>query len=100
MGDPASRRQGGRGRFQPVANVTMTTRAGDFELLGATAHARDQGPQRRYDPPRVKNLLPIHIDADSTPMQVWEGTVLGVNHEAGVMQVLLDAKIGHMPRHT
>jgi len=33
-------------------------------------------------------------------MQVWEGTVLGVNREAGVMQVLLDAKIGQMPRHT
>ena len=40
------------------------------------------------------------VTADSTPLQVWEGTVLEVDHAARVMQVLLDAKIGQMPRHT
>ena len=34
------------------------------------------------------------------PLQIWEGTVLDINRAAGVMQVLLDAKIGQMPRHT
>jgi hypothetical protein len=40
------------------------------------------------------------ISADSTPLQIWEGTVVEVDRSAGVMQVLLDAKIGQMPRHT
>jgi len=100
VGDPELRRQGGRGKFEPVVNITTTTRARDSELSGATAHPSEQGPQRRYDPPRVKYLLPVDVNADSTPMQVWEGTVLGVNHETAVMQVLLDPKIGQMPRHT
>lgn len=40
------------------------------------------------------------VSADSTPLQIWEGTVLSVDHTAGTMQVLLDAKTGQMPRHT
>jgi hypothetical protein len=100
VGDPAFVRQGGRRKFEPVVNIVRTTRSGDFDLAGATAHDKSQGPQRRYDPPRVKNLLPIHTDADSTPIQIWEGTVLDVDRRAGVMQVLLEAKIGQMPRHT
>jgi hypothetical protein len=34
------------------------------------------------------------------PLQVWEGTVLDVDRAGGVMQVLLNAKIGGIPRHT
>ena len=99
-GDPASRRQGGGGKFKPVAKVTKTTRSSDSDLSGGTALARDQGPQRTFAPPNVKDLRPIHINADSTPLQVWEGTVVDVDRAACVMRVLLDAKIGQMPRHT
>lgn len=37
---------------------------------------------------------------DSTPLQIWEGTVVDVDEAANVMRVLLDAKIGRIPRHT
>jgi len=39
--------------------------------------------------------------SDSTPLQIWEGTVLNVDRKSGgVMHVLLDAKIGKLPIHT
>lgn len=37
---------------------------------------------------------------DATPLQIWEGTVLEVDDTAQVMHVLLDAKMGDVPRHT
>ena len=45
-------------------------------------------------------MVPREVSANSTPLQIWEGTVLEVNRAASVMQVLLDAKIGQIPRHT
>jgi hypothetical protein len=35
----------------------------------------------------------------SLPIQIWEGTVIGVNSDADTMDVMLEAKMGHLPRH-
>jgi hypothetical protein len=53
-----------------------------------------------FEPPLAKHLVGSDVDANSSPLQVWEGTVIAVDRAAGVMQVLLDAKIGNVPRHT
>jgi len=41
-----------------------------------------------------------HISADSTPIQIWEGTVIEIDHASKSMKVTLDAKMGQIPRHT
>lgn len=46
----------------------------------------------------VSPRVPLEINADSTPIQIWEGTVIKVDQ--GVMEVFLDAKMGAIPRHT
>lgn len=57
--------------------------------------------ERKVDSPASSAAIPMEIDADSTPIQIWEGTVVDVDREAKIMQVLLDAKIGDIiPRHT
>lgn len=97
-GDPVSRRQGGAIRVKPVMRlVNRTTAAWDPDLPDDTALARSEAPQRTFAAPIV---VPREVSANSSPIQVWEGTVIEVNRPAGVMRVLLDAKIGQLPRHT
>lgn len=36
----------------------------------------------------------------SLPIQIWEGTVTGVDHDADTFDAMLDAKFGIIPRHT
>ena len=56
---------------------------------------------KRFTPPRVRDVVPRdEIGTNSTPLQIWEGTVLDVDNGAGVMHVLLNAKMSAMPRHT
>jgi hypothetical protein len=50
--------------------------------------------------PNTKPVVGYEVSADSTPIQIWEGTVIEVDRLAGVMQVLFDAKMGKVPRHT
>jgi hypothetical protein len=57
----------------------------------------DRESPRRFAPPR--RTFPPAAEADSTPLQIWEGTVVEVDNNARVMRVNLDAKIGLMPRH-
>jgi hypothetical protein len=56
--------------------------------------------RRAFEPPPAKQLVAGDVRANSSPLQVWEGTVVEVDRAAGVMQVLLDDKIGNTPRHT
>ena len=42
----------------------------------------------------------IGVSADSTPIQIWEGTVVEVDGASGTMDVVLDAKIGKIDRHS
>ena len=37
---------------------------------------------------------------DAAVIQIWEGKVIGVDQEQGVMHVLLEAKLGNDPPHT
>jgi hypothetical protein len=96
VSDPAVRRQDG----VPVKRICGTTRPVDLEFLGGTVPDRVDAPQKTFEPPLIPKTLPTYASANSTPLQIWEGTVVDVDHAAGTMQVLLDAKIGQMPQHT
>ncbi len=96
---PAVRRQDGGRKFEPVVRVRGTTRPGDLELTHGTAPDRVEAPQKTFEPPFARKILPV--SANSTPLQTWEGTVVEVDRATGIMQVLLDAKWpGQMPQHT
>lgn len=84
----------------PVERIRGTTRPIDLELLRGTIPDRVNAPQKTFEPPLAPKMPPTHVSANSTPLQIWEGTVVDVDHAAGTMQVLLDAKIGQMPQHT
>lgn len=99
--DPVARRQGETKGFKPVMlQVSGTAGVWYPDLSDDAAVARSQGLQRTFAPPMATAAVAREINADSAPLQVWEGTVLEVDHAASVMHVLLDAKIGQMPRHT
>jgi hypothetical protein len=100
-GDPVSRRQGEARRVKPVmVQDTRSTAPRDPSLPDDTALAGSEAPPRTYVAPMANAVVLREVSANSTPLQIWEGTVLDVNRAAGVMQVLLDAKIGEIPRHT
>lgn len=61
--------------------------------------SRSQIPQRRFVPPAVLGNRPLAESADAAVIQVWEGKVLRVDHDHGVMEVTLEAKIGDIPTH-
>jgi hypothetical protein len=99
--DPPSTRQGEGRRIKPVMlQVSRTTMAWAANQSDDTTLARSEAPQRTYAAPMANALVSREVRADSSPLQVWEGTVIEVNWATGVIQVLLDAKIGHIPRHT
>jgi hypothetical protein len=62
--------------------------------------AKSQVPPRKFFAPFALAVLPREVSADAAVIQIWEGTVIDVNYSEGVMQVVLDAKIGQIPRHT
>lgn len=60
----------------------------------------DMQPARVFSPP--SRALPATASADSTPLQIWEGTVIEVDNNSRVMRVMrvsLDSKMGAIPRH-
>lgn len=108
-GDPASRRQGLEGlgleslarMVGPVERrISRSTAAGGLDLFNDTGLTRSEALQRTFELPPANAAVPHEISADSTPLQIWEGTVVEVDKAAGLMHVLLDAKIGQVPRHT
>ena len=42
----------------------------------------------------------LRLSPDSAVLEIWEGTVVECDWGARVMEVLLDAKMSEMPRHT
>jgi len=46
------------------------------------------------------SLLPVVVKEDTMPLQIWEGVVQSVDKEEGVMHVILNAKMGEVPRHS
>lgn len=87
------------GKLAPVERISGTTRPVDSELTPVTFDI-DEAPQKSFEPPVVGGRRPSDVSANSTPLQIWEGTVVEVDRTAGTMQVLLDAKMGQMPQHT
>lgn len=83
-----------------MQQVNRTTAVWEPRLSDDTALAASGAPQRRFAAPITNAALPREVSADSIPLQIWEGTVLDVNHTDLIMQVSLDAKVGQMPRHT
>lgn len=55
---------------------------------------------RSYLPPVVNALVDTPVDQDSTPLQVWEGVVNDVDHDAQVMQVVLTPRMRVDEPHT
>jgi hypothetical protein len=55
---------------------------------------------RRFSAPLVENALVRPLEVNSTPIQIWEGTVVSIDRNLSSMHVLLDAKMGHVPRHS
>ena len=101
VGDPISRRQGSTRSVKPMMHKVSTTMAGmDLELSNDTGIAGSESALRKFTVPMVDAAIPREVRADSAPLQIWEGTVIDVNCSDGQMQVLLDAKLGDMPRHT
>lgn len=50
--------------------------------------------------PSPQHIIDRSADIDATVIQLWEGRVLDVDLQNELMQVLLTAKIGHIPEHT
>lgn len=97
-GDTTYGRQAEVGEFRPVKKLPRTTIPSLSEKSSDSAPTSTVGQKRLFESPipTVWN----HISADSTPLQIWEGTVLAVDHAERVMHVQLDAKMGQVPRHT
>lgn len=83
----------------PWSLVPETTLPIGSDSTVGTASPRVQQPQKRFEPPIIPAISPV-TGADSTPLQIWEGSVIDVDRDAGVMRVLLEAKMSPLPRHT
>lgn len=99
--DPVSRRQGDPIRIGPITSwINKTTVAREPGQSPIKQSAKSEIPDRTYTAPVASAVVARVISADSTPLQIWEGTVIDVDRGAGSMHVLLEAKIGQVPRHT
>lgn len=83
-------------KFEPVEQVPRTTRTQRGEVALPNTH----GLARTFEAPVPKKSFVGDVNANSMPIQIWEGTVVNVDIENGLMRVLLDAKMGDIPRHT
>lgn len=100
-GDPVSRRQGKAKNLGPVKlQFSDTTLPSDSELPKGTTLARNGAPREQFAAPQANASVLREVNSDSAPLQIWEGTVLTVDRAASVMHVMLEARIGQMPRHT
>lgn len=101
VGDPISRRQGARREIKPVIRPFSATTTVRPKWPNNTALGEHEVLRQRFDAPTTSVAVSRELSPNSTPLQIWEGTVLNVDREdSGIMQVLLDAKIGMLPSHT
>lgn len=82
--------------FAPVEQFEPTTRVRDSEDTLPTAALL----ARSFEPPVGRLPLSGAVTTNSVPIQIWEGTVVEVDTGQGIMHVLLDAKMGDIPRHS
>jgi len=96
--NPTARRQGDASEYRPVEKVPETTFPIDPDLPCDSSITRGAEARKRYEPPVAMGFL--RVSMDSIPLQIWEGTVVDVDHAARMMRVLLEAKIGEKSQHT
>lgn len=82
---------------EPLEYRPGTTLPIKLDLTHDTVITTDEEPLSRFSPPR--RALPPTANADTTPLQIWEGTVVEVDNPARVMRVSLEAKMEPIPRH-
>lgn len=51
-------------------------------------------------PPIPEPVLQTSAIADTRPIQIWEGTVLSIDHDARCLHAKLSAKLSQLPEHT
>jgi len=81
--------------FRPIEITRETTIKDEYDNSFNITHTNKKN---KYEPP-VQGIWSPAI-ADSTPLQIWEGTVINVNNDDKVMNVLLEAKLDQVPRHS
>lgn len=96
--DATNKQQLRKDEFHPLVNFHKTTIYDDPDRSPHSAPTSIKSLQKTFDPPVPVTWLPTR--ADSIPLQLWEGSVLQIDKAAGVMHVMLDAKLGQVPRHT
>lgn len=57
------------------------------------------GFSRKAIPPAIEAKRNLTPSANSIPMQIWEGIVESFDLQAWTMEVSLEAKLSHMPKH-
>ena len=82
---------------EPLEHRPGTTLPMAPDLTQDPGTTSDMQPPREFLPP--SKTLPPTASADSTPLQIWEGTVIEVDNNSRVMRVSLDSKMGDIPRH-
>lgn len=100
VGSVALGPQGEARNFAPVEKTPGTTRVVDLDTKPVTSLNVIGVPQKSYESPMTRSAYASDVNANSVPMQIWEGTVVEVDRESDTMQVLLDAKMGQSPQHT
>jgi hypothetical protein len=96
-GGTTYRRHAEAEELRPVKKFRRTTIPTNPDNPSGFSPTSALGLQRSFESPIPVIWSPT--SPDSTPLQIWEGTVLEVDHASGVMRVLLDAKMGQVPRH-
>jgi hypothetical protein len=91
------KQQAGTEVYFPMEKLNKTTIHDDSDHSKGILPTSAQNARSLFEPPMAKPWLPV--SADTTPLQIWEGTVLKVNHEEQMMSVMLNAKMGQVPRH-
>ena len=84
--------------FEPVESTFGSTHASKLDCADAPPSTGERVFPAHFEPP-VARRPPI-VDIDSTPLQIWEGTVVEVDYVAQMMRVNLEAKMGQVVRHT
>lgn len=98
-----SRVHRGLGDIHPQAKLKPLPTAYEF---GQTPNSNDQDyiaakaqtQEKKFVAPLV--TYPQFEAIDASPIQIWEGKVLEVDHHNGVMQVLLNATMNQVLAHT
>jgi len=94
-------------RSAPLPTDADVARLRPYEVKNyvATSADTDEGAGTANVSRKRLGIAPVEavrrqsVSANSLPIQIWEGTVMSVDRELESMDILLEAKIGQLPRH-